>query len=326
MAVAPKAKWTRGVERKAAFVAACSPFAEASQTLRELAGLEVSSSQIDRIAQHHGALLDEHQRQAEEVWRAPVSPWRPTPQPEISCERLVIQADATSVLTVVGEEHKSVYCATAFDLEARGKSGDRPFVAHRLYTASARNMEDFGDRVKALGWRSGMRGARVAFVGDGARCLWGWAEENLPRGTVFIQDFWHVLEHLAQLAQVLYGEAWAPTFERWRHRLRQGHIEGLLRTLRGLRPKLRGKRRLALDEELVYLRAGRHRMDYARYEQAGWPIGSGAIEGTCKHLIKARFGVTGARWRRRNIHKTLALRLALFNHEWEEYWTRPQAA
>ena len=61
-------------------------------------------------------------------------------------------------------------------------------------------------------------------------------------------------------------------------------------------------------------------MDYARYEKQGWPIGSGAVEGTCKHLVKTRFGVTGARWRRKNIGKILALRLALFNNEWDKYW------
>ena len=36
-------------------------------------------------------------------------------------------------------------------------------------------------------------------------------------------------------------------------------------------------------------------MDYARFEREGWPIGSGAVEATCKHLVKERFCVTGAR-------------------------------
>ena len=326
MGVRPKGKWTMGVERKAAFAAAFSSFIDAREALLELAGLDVSSSEVDQIGQEHGSALDARQREDEEIWRAPVSPWRETPKPEISCERLVIQADATSVLTVAGEEHKSVYCGTAFGLDARGKSGDRPFLSERLYAASAENMEDFAERLKALAWRAGMREAQVAFVGDGARCLWKWAEENLPDDTVFIQDFWHVCERLAKLAQLLFPDDWHKTFARWKDRLRKSKISGLLRTLRALRAQRRGKARQALDEELVYLQAGRHRMDYARHEKEGWPIGSGAVEGTCKHLVKTRFGVTGARWRRRNIHKILALRLAAFNNEWDEYWKTAKAA
>jgi len=322
MGVARGAKWTPEVERNAARLAAAVPFEEASEILREMTGLEVSSSEIDRIAQQHGSALDREQRRAEEVWRQPVDPLRETPEPDISCEHLVIEADATSVLTVSGEEHKSVYCATVFGLEARGKSNGRPFIAHRLYTASADNMEDFSERLKALVWRAGLRRAvSVSFVGDGAACLWKWAQENLPPDAVFIQDFWHVCEHLAELAKTLYPQGWEQTFSKWRKWLRKSKITRLIETLRELHARRRGKARQALAMEIGYLEKGQHRMDYARYEKEGWVIGSGAVEGTCKHLIKKRFCVTGARWRRGNIHKVLALRLSLFNKEWEDYWT-----
>jgi hypothetical protein len=326
MSVRPKSRWTAGVERKAAFAAGFSPFVEASDALKELAGLDVSASEVDRIGQEHGMLLDRDQRRSEEIWRAPVDPLREMPKPEISCERLVVEADATSVLTVAGEEHKSVYCGTVFGLDARGKSGERPFISERLYTASAENMEDFSKRLKALAWRGGMREAVVAFLGDGARCLWKWAEENLPKGTVFIQDFWHVCEHLAKLAQLLFPDDWGKAFHRWKNWLRKSKVKRILKTLRGLHAQRRGKARQSLEEEIAYLEAGQHRMDYARYEKEGWIIGSGAIEGTCKHLVKTRFNVTGARWRRKNIHKILALRLAVFNNEWDQYWESHKAA
>ncbi len=324
----PKGQWTPGVERKSAYVAALSPYVEASAVLEELADLKISSSEIDRVGQEHGEVLDAIQREEEEAWRAPVDPLRPTPEPELSPERLVIEADATSVLTVGGEEHKSVYCGTAFSLDARGKSGNRPFLTDRLYAGSAQNMEDFSERLKALAWRSGMRRAKqVAFVGDGARCLWKWAEENLPEGSIFIQDFWHVCEHLSKLAQLLFPEKKAEkTFKLWKGWLRKSKLKKLFETLRALHTQRRGKSREALGKEIAYLENAQHRMDYARYEKEGWLIGSGAIEGTCKHLVKTRFGVTGARWRRRNIYKPLALRLAIFNNEWEEYWENREIA
>lgn len=320
MGLAAKGKWTLGVERKAAYAAALSPFADAASALLELAGLELSSSEADRVAQDHGERLDARQRRAEEQWRRPVSPHRKAPPPEIACEQLVIEADAANVLTVGGEEHKSVYCGTVFGLEARGESGGRPFLSKRLYTASAEGMEDFSERLKALAWRGGMRHARAAFIGDGARCLWKWAEENLPQGTVFIQDFWHVCERLSHLAQALFAQSWQEAFERWKAWLRKGKARRVIKELRALWRKRRGAAREALETELSYLASGRHRMDYARYEKQGWPIGSGAVEGACKHLVKARFGVTGARWRRKNIPKILALRVGIFNNEWDDYW------
>jgi hypothetical protein len=201
------------------------------------------------------------------------------------------------------------------------------FVTEKRYAASAENMEDFGPRTKALAWRVGLRQAKaVAFLGDGAQCLWKWAEETLPRGTVFIQDFWHVCERLAGLAKELFGEGWQGRFQRWKHALRASRLRSILRSLRTERGKRTGPPRRRIEEEIAYLEAGRHRMDYARYEREGRLIGSGAVQATCKHLVKSRFRVTGAQWRRKNIAPTLALRLSIFNGEWGEDWSEQLAA
>lgn len=321
------AKMTHSVVRKIAYAAAHSAYGPASRHLRELAGLEVSPAEFARVAQEEGERLDLAQRDREAQWNAPVDPFRATRAPERQCERLVLEADATTVLTVQKEEHKSVYCAVAFGLESRGRKGKRAFLSEKRYAASAESMEDFGERLKALAWRMGMRQSEhVAFVGDGARCLWKWAEENLPSGTVFIQDFWHVCEHLAELAQTLFGEKWRPRYARWKNALRAGRVETILGSLRRERKGARGKRLEAIDSEIGYLEAGRRRMDYPRYEREGWPIGSGAVEGACKHLVKERFCVTGARWRRKNIPQQLALRLSIFNEEWDKDWRMPEVA
>ena len=321
---------TRRVVRKAGFAGAFQSFVAGSKTLEELAGLEVSAAEVARVAHAEGRALQALQLARDEAYLQPVSPDRPAPAPELQAERLVLQADATCVLTRAGEEHKSVYCAVGFDLRARGRdAGGRPFLAAKRYAACAGDMEEFGRRAKALAYRLGMRKARaVAFLGDGARPLWHWAQENLPRDTVLIQDFWHVCEHLAGLAHDLHGDAGAAeALERWKTWLRQSQLPRLLEELERERKSARRAKRKRLDEELNYLRAAADRMDYARYEADGWPIGSGAIEGTCKHLVKERFALTGARWRRDNIGDVLALREAIFNDEWDPYWEdQPRAA
>jgi hypothetical protein len=324
------AKMTRSVVRKAAWAGARSSFAQASRDVAELAGLSISAAEMARIADEEGARVGalESVRQAE--WNQPVDPvYRPTPEVEFRPERLVLQADATTVLTVAGEEHKSVYCAVAFGLDSRGRKEDsgRPFLSERRYAASGHSLEDFTPRLKALGWRMGMRSAEaVAFIGDGAAWLWNWAEGNLPADTVFIQDFWHVCQHLADLAQQLFGARWPGRYQRWKRALRAGRVDGILRSLRRERQRHAGELRQAIDAEITYLSNGRSRMDYARFEADGWPIGSGAVEATCKHLVKERFALTGAHWRRANIPHVLALRLSIANQQWEADWQELQAA
>ena len=54
-------------------------------------------------------------------------------------------------------------------------------------------------------------------------------------------------------------------------------------------------------------------------------VGSGAIEGTCKNLIKGRMDGVGMRWGVENgIELMTALRVRLFNKRWEDLWAPRQ--
>ena len=327
--VSPGLRLTPSVTRRVAWLGARASFEQASRDLQELLNLSVSRAEFARVAHEEGTRMDRVQRQREERLLDPVSPQQPAPPAERQCDRLILTADATSVLTVAGEENKMVYCGRAFDASDRGRKegSNRPFLASSKLTASAEGLEDFGPRLKALGHQMGMRSARaIAFVADGARCLWSWAEQSLPPGTVMIQDIWHVLEHLSALAKDLYGEPWKQTFERWKRMLKDSQVDSIIAELEHERGRRGHRLRRRIAEELTYLRAGRDRMDYARYRREGWPIGSGAIEGTCKHLVKERFNITGARWRRDSIRDVLALRLSMFNEQWAKDWALAQAA
>lgn len=45
-----------------------------------------------------------------------------------------------------------------------------------------------------------------------------------------------------------------------------------------------------------YLLAKRDYLHYPQALAAGWPIATGIIEGACRHLVKDRLDLTGARW------------------------------
>lgn len=309
-----------GVKQKAMYAGAKESFGEASLTLKRLAGIALSKAECERVANEEGERRDAEQRAEEAKWLEPVQAGEAPPTPHIHPERLVLEADAATVLTVKGEEHKSVYSGVAFDADDRQAKdgGQRPFIALKRYTGSAVDMEDFGLRFKALAWSMGLRSAKsVAFIGDGAAYLWKWARENLPSNmeVVLIQDFWHVAEHLFAVAGDVWGEnpQAKARAERWKQMLEQGGVAQIIKELEAEHAKRRGRKRERLGQEIQYLRNGQDRMDFPRYAQAGWPIGSGAAESTCKNLIKKRFGIPGAHWRRANIPNVLALRLDLLN-------------
>ena len=62
---------------------------------------------------------------------------------------------------------------------------------------------------------------------------------------------------------------------------------------------------------------------YLRYDQylaAGLPIASGVIEGACRHLVKDRMDLTGARWGLKGAEAVLKLRSLRASSDFDEYW------
>jgi hypothetical protein len=323
----PGAKMARRLVEKVAWAGARSPFGQASEDLARLAGLEVSRAEVDRVVRQEGERVLLLQEERQKRLSAPVAKGQPVFPAQIRCPRLVVQADSATALTVEGEDHKQIHCAGAFDADAcRGadQSG-RPFILESRYAASAESMEEFGPAVAAWANRMGARSAQaMAFIADGAPALWKMAAERLPRATL-IQDFWHVAQRLHGLArdlgsaETLTAAAASEQAAQWCSLLRQSRVEEIIRLLSQEAQKHFSEvKKARIEQELSYLEYGKHRMDYQRYEREGWPIGSGAIEGTCKYLVKQRLAATGARWRRANLPKIMALRLYQANEEWDQ--------
>ena len=60
-------------------------------------------------------------------------------------------------------------------------------------------------------------------------------------------------------------------------------------------------------------------MDYQRYLALGWPIGTGVVEGACRHLVKDRFELAGMRWSKAGAQSLLDLRSVAFNGDWHDF-------
>jgi len=78
--------------------------------------------------------------------------------------------------------------------------------------------------------------------------------------------------------------------------------------------------RKGADTCAAYLDAKAPYLDYATALAKGWPIATGIIEGACRHIIKDRFDITGARWSLDGAEAVLKLRALHANGDFNEYW------
>ena len=76
-----------------------------------------------------------------------------------------------------------------------------------------------------------------------------------------------------------------------------------------------------VEKVCTYLGHKRPYLDYATALARGWPIATGVIEGACRHLIKDRLDITGARWSLPGAEAVLKLRALISNGDFEPYYT-----
>jgi hypothetical protein len=68
-----------------------------------------------------------------------------------------------------------------------------------------------------------------------------------------------------------------------------------------------------------YLKKFGEYMDYPRFREEGLPIGSGAVEGRIRHLVRRRLDIPGD-WREENLHPLLALISVRESGLWNTFW------
>jgi hypothetical protein len=56
------------------------------------------------------------------------------------------------------------------------------------------------------------------------------------------------------------------------------------------------------------------------YLARGYPIATGVIEGACRHQVKDRMEITGARWGLQGGEVVLKLRALVINGDFDAYW------
>jgi hypothetical protein len=158
---------------------------------------------------------------------------------------------------------------------------------------------------------------------DGEPALWGCWREFLP-DSVGILDLFHVSQRLWVAAHCFHPEKSREAATFVEERLRQllegqvGYVIGGLRQM-ATKHKLKGQKRKKVLEAAQYYENNREHMKYDEYLAAGYPVGSGVVEGACRHLVKDRLEGTGMRWTVEGAQAMLYLRATYLNGDWSEF-------
>lgn len=151
------------------------------------------------------------------------------------------------------------------------------------------------------------------------------------KNTTIILDFIHVLEYLWAAVFCFYQEGTAEA-EKWvcerALRVLQGKASSVAAGMRRSAKfrQLSEKDRKPVDDCAAYLLNHVYLLRYDKFLTQGYPIATGVIEGACRHLIKDRLDITGARWGLKGAEAILKLRSLLSSGDFDEYWKFHKAA
>jgi hypothetical protein len=165
----------------------------------------------------------------------------------------------------------------------------------------------------------------VVAIMDGEKKLRDLQELKIERA-IGILDIWHVTEYLWKLAHCFHpeGSAKAESFvETYLRKLLEGKVRRAIGGIRQMATKggLSKHRQEKAEQYLNYFAERCEYMKYDEYLAAGYPIGSGVVEGACRHLVKDRMEQTGMRWRIAGAQAVLSLRAIYVNDDWDTFHT-----
>ena len=233
-----------------------------------------------------------------------------------AAEVLVVEVDG-SMLPIRGEEpwkEAKVGLTYRHDVAA-----NEPMPSTARYVAVVGGLGNFAPVLEeALEVENIDEVGTVVWVGDGAACNWTLADQLCP-DAVQILDWYHAVEHAVDCGKVMLGEEspWLPLWEdRAKDLLLEGNPDALIAELMDCMPLIESgrrdtKERLDALENLVhYYRTNANRMKYRLYRDAGFPIGSGAVESAHRHVLQTRMKRAGQHWAMKSARRMARLRAA----------------
>ena len=313
-----------GLQRAVALLSAHLSFIETERVLGEVTGATLSARQIETVAESVGAQAEDRQQQEEELaarqgLASQSGPRQPEPK------TYIVEMDGVQVGLQDGRWQEAK-CGVVYEANQRVEINPGRWELLKRHRCVLRgDVAAFRKRLWGLCLRAGIQEQdKVVVIGDGAEWIDQTAGLMFPKGERIL-DYYHASERI-----------WAVANARWGDETRQGKrwAESKLRELKGGQAKqvigsMRKLKMKSVEGQTVkataikYMSVRQDQMRYGEYRAAGLPIGSGAVESSCKQMVTARCKQAGMRWSEAGVDAILALRSYVLNERLDELCPKP---
>jgi hypothetical protein len=319
---------TPGVLRMTGSTAALVSFEESSALLHELAGVEVSTSQVQRAAQALGTEIAVDERACVEKMGAVA------PTMYLGMDGTGVPMRPSQVAGRAGKQPdgsaktREAKVVTVWTAESRDEEGkpvrDPGSITYSAAIESAATLDtspkrsDLAERVLREATRRGFTQApRCVVLGDGSPWIWNTATELFPQA-IQILDRFHVKETLYRTAQAIFGATnegnqWAAA------RCTELDDGKLPAVVHALRPH---DSSTEATKCALYIFRNRARMRYPKFHAQGLCTSTGVLEAGCKVAIGTRLKRAGMHWNVSGANAIIALRCSKLSGRFEDFWER----
>lgn len=338
-----------GVQKLVSYLGASMTLEEAATVFQSVFPLKMSARQVQNLMQPVGEeLMKQEEKQKEslfqEVANKQTSIQVEEEEPQEEIRRMYIELDGVlarlrrgSVLMEeqemkrAGDVYREIKVGAVFSA-TRGRNRselvagtfvDQPGPIH--YVARQTTAQTFGRHLYALAQRHGSeRAQQIVVLADGAVWIWHLVAEHFPQA-VQIVDLWHAREHVWKVAHAVFERGSSQEAAWAKHAcdlLSEGNIEELVAEIAALPPVPAEPRsgRSVPEIEMSYFITNAARMRYPAFRLQGMQIGSGIAEAACKTVVSTRAKRTGMRWTPEGLGAVLALRVAVLNGTYDDFW------
>lgn len=313
-----------GVERVVAVLSAHLSFVEAQRVLQEVAGVTITARQIENVSESIGTEA-EHRQQQEEAVAATHGLVEIAGPKQSEPRTFIVEMDGVQVGLQDGSWQEAK-CGVIYELSQRVEINQGRWELLKRHRCVLRgDVTAFRRRLWALCFRAGLREQdRVVVIGDGAEWIDQTASLLFP-GAMRILDYYHASERIWAVAAARWGEG-SVEGRRWAEgklqQLKTGEVSQVIASMKRVRMKTEEGETIA-TAAIKYMRGRQEQMKYGEYRRAGLPIGSGAIESSCKQVVTARCKQAGMRWSEAGVDAILALRSFVLNERLDELCPKP---
>lgn len=217
------------------------------------------------------------------------------------------------------------------EVQRQAKQQERPQPQYKRYRAEMNTIEDqkiSKGQPRLFEWLAAEVAARnpqgkkpVVCLMDGQQSLWFRKREHLP-DAVGILDIFHVLEKLWEAAHCFHRESSLEAEQfvgKYLTMLLEGKTGSVIGVFRRFANELAGAKRKQLEAVIRFFHNNKRYMCYGDFIKAGYPIGSGVVEGGCRHVVRDRMELSGMRWNVEGAQAMLRLRTTKLAGDWKPF-------